>query len=122
MAYNEGDNIRRSAHRFHAQCWTDRRGYVELPKLERQVNAKDRIAVRVESVQGGERTFMSPCEKHGSRDEFKGARRDPRLINGNVPEQRMDIRCLKTRIQKIAYKNMKDAPPRQTHIPPPVTT
>ena len=84
----EGDNIRVGI-TDHAQSELTDVVYVELPKLERQVNAKEPIAV-VESVKAAS-DILRAGERHGCRGE-QGARSRPGLDQPRTVRARVDIR------------------------------
>ena len=84
----EGDNIRVGI-TDHAQSELTDVVYVELPKLERQVNAKEPIAV-VESVKAASDIY-APVK--GTVVEVnKALEADPGLINREPVRARVDIR------------------------------
>ena len=107
---HEGDNIRVGI-TDHAQSELTDVVYVELPKLERQVNAKEPIAV-VESVKAASDIY-APAK--GTVLETNNAlEADPGLIN-REPYGQGWIFVLKIE-NPDDLKNLKDASAYKTHI------
>ncbi len=106
----EGDNIRVGI-TDHAQSELTDVVYVELPKLERQANAKEPIAV-VESVKAASDIY-APV-KGTVLEANKALEADPGLIN-REPYGQGWIFVLK--IENLDdLKNLKDAAAYKTHI------
>ena len=106
----EGDNIRVGI-TDHAQSELTDVVYVELPKLERQANAKEPIAV-VESVKAASDIY-SPV-KGTVLEANKALEADPGLIN-REPYGQGWIFVLKIE-NPDDLKNLKDASAYKTHI------
>ena len=106
----EGDNIRVGI-TDHAQSELTDVVYVELPKLERKVNAKEPIAV-VESVKAASDIY-SPV-KGTVVEANKMLEADPGLIN-REPYGQGWIFVLKIQ-NPDDLKNLKDASAYKTHI------
>jgi len=106
----EGDNIRVGI-TDHAQSELTDVVYVELPKLERQVNAKEPIAV-VESVKAASDIY-APV-KGTVLEANKALEADPGLIN-REPYGEGWIFVLKIE-NSGDLKNLKDASAYKTHI------
>jgi glycine cleavage system H protein len=106
----EGENIRVGI-TDHAQSELTDVVYVELPKLKRQVNAKEPIAV-VESVKAASDIY-SPV-KGTVLDANKALEADPGLIN-REPYGQGWIFVLKVE-NPDDLKNLKDASAYKTHI------
>ena len=106
----EGDNIRVGI-TDHAQSELTDVVYVELPKLERQVNAKEPIAV-VESVKAASDIY-APV-KGTVVEANKGLEADPGLIN-REPYAQGWIFVLKIE-NPDDLKNLKDAAAYKTQI------
>ena len=106
----EGDNIRVGI-TDHAQSELTDVVYVELPKLERQANAKEPIAV-VESVKAASDIY-APV-KGTVLEANKALEADPGLIN-REPYGQGWIFVLKIE-NPDDLKNLKDAAAYKTHI------
>ena len=106
----EGENIRVGI-TDHAQSELTDVVYVELPKLERQVNPKEPIAV-VESVKAASDIY-APM-KGTVVEANKGLEADPGLIN-REPYAQGWIFVLKIE-NPDDLKNLKDAAAYKTHI------
>ena len=106
----EGDNIRVGI-TDHAQSELTDVVYVELPKLERQVNAKEPIAV-VESVKAASDIY-APV-KGAVVEANKALEADPGLIN-REPYGQGWIFVLKVE-NSDDLKNLKDAASYKKHI------
>ena len=106
----EGENIRVGI-TDHAQSELTDVVYVELPKLERQVNAKEPIAV-VESVKAASDIY-APV-KGTVVEANKALEADPSLIN-REPYAQGWIFVLKIE-NPDDLKNLKDAAAYKTHI------
>jgi glycine cleavage system H protein len=106
----EGENIRVGI-TDHAQSELTDVVYVELPKLERQANAKEPIAV-VESVKAASDIY-APV-KGTVVEANKGLEADPGLIN-REPYAQGWIFVLKIE-NPDDLKNLKDASAYKTHI------
>ena len=106
----EGENIRVGI-TYHAKSELTVVVYVELPKLERQVNAKEPIAV-VESVKAASDIF-APV-KGTVLEANKALEADPGLIN-REPYGQGWIFVLKIE-NPDDLKNLKDASAYKTHI------
>ena len=106
----EGENIRVGI-TDHAQSELTDVVYVELPKLERQVNSKEPIAV-VESVKAASDIY-SPV-KGTVLEANKALEADPGLIN-REPYGQGWIFVLKIE-NPDDLKNLKDASAYKTHI------
>ena len=106
----EGENIRVGI-TDHAQSELTDVVYVELPKLERQVNAKEAIAV-VESVKAASDIY-APV-KGTVLEVNKALEADPGLIN-REPYGQGWIFVLKIE-NPDDLKNLKDASAYKTHI------
>jgi glycine cleavage system H protein len=106
----EGENIRVGI-TDHAQSELTDVVYVELPKLERQVNPKEPIAV-VESVKAASDIY-APV-KGTVVEANKGLEADPGLIN-REPYAQGWIFVLKVE-NPDDLKNLKDAAAYKTHI------
>ena len=106
----EGENIRVGI-TDHAQSELTDVVYVELPKLERQVNSKEPIAV-VESVKAASDIY-SPV-KGTVLEANKALEADPGLIN-REPYGQGWIFVLKIE-NPDNLKNLKDAAAYKTHI------
>jgi glycine cleavage system H protein len=106
----EGENIRVGI-TDHAQSELTDVVYVELPKLERQVNAKEPIAV-VESVKAASDIYAPVKGKVVEAN--KALEADPGLIN-REPYAQGWIFVLKIE-NPDDLKNLKDAAAYKTHI------